>query len=372
MKILFIVQGEGRGHMTQALSMEQLLKKNGHTIVEILVGKSKSRELPKFFIEKSGAPISQFESPNFQPSQSNQGVDMVKSIAYNVLRTPVYWQSMRYIHQKIKSTQCDLVINFYEIVAGLTYFFYRPRVPQICIGHQYIFLHEKFHIPKTLRSKIQTLNFYSQLTALGATEKLALSFHSLPESTRKHIKVVPPLLRKEIRQLESKNGNYIHGYMLNAGFSNNILAWHRNNPDVDLHFFRDKTDESTSGDNTLHFYPLDDIAFLQQMAGCKAYASTAGFESICEAMYLGKPILMVPAHIEQECNAFDAMQNGAGIIDNDFNISKLLQFSQEYKPNTTFSQWVDSADCYIMDAIKQYKNKNYRQPTPPKIFTKKI
>lgn len=42
------------------------------------------------------------------------------------------------------------------------------------------------------------------------------------------------------------------------------------------------------------------------MAGCKAYASTAGFESVCEAMYLGKPILMVPAHIEQDCNAYDA------------------------------------------------------------------
>lgn len=50
------------------------------------------------------------------------------------------------------------------------------------------------------------------------------------------------------------------------------------------------------------------------MAGCKAYASTAGFESICEAMYLGKPVLMVPAHIEQDCNAYDAMKAGAGII----------------------------------------------------------
>ena len=55
-------------------------------------------------------------------------------------------------------------------------------------------------------------------------------------------------------------------------------------------------------DNTLSFYQLDDVEFLRQMAGCKAYASTAGFESVCEAMYLG-PILMVPAHIEQDCNA---------------------------------------------------------------------
>lgn len=50
------------------------------------------------------------------------------------------------------------------------------------------------------------------------------------------------------------------------------------------------------------------------MSSCRAYATTAGFESVCEAMYLGKPLLMVPAHIEQDCNAYDAARGGAGII----------------------------------------------------------
>ena len=44
-------------------------------------------------------------------------------------------------------------------------------------------------------------------------------------------------------------------------------------------------------DETLSFHQLDDVKFLNYMAGCRAYASTAGFESICEAMYLGKPVL---------------------------------------------------------------------------------
>ena len=30
MKVLFIVQGEGRGHLTQAFSMEEILRRNGH------------------------------------------------------------------------------------------------------------------------------------------------------------------------------------------------------------------------------------------------------------------------------------------------------------------------------------------------------
>lgn len=39
MKILFIVQGEGRGHLTQAISLERLLTRSGHEVVEVLVGK---------------------------------------------------------------------------------------------------------------------------------------------------------------------------------------------------------------------------------------------------------------------------------------------------------------------------------------------
>ena len=49
MKFLFIVQGEGRGHLTQAITLEEILRRNGHEVVEVLVGKSSSRRLPGFF-----------------------------------------------------------------------------------------------------------------------------------------------------------------------------------------------------------------------------------------------------------------------------------------------------------------------------------
>ena len=35
MKILFIIQGEGRGHLTQALSLRQKLMAEGHEIVGV-------------------------------------------------------------------------------------------------------------------------------------------------------------------------------------------------------------------------------------------------------------------------------------------------------------------------------------------------
>ena len=49
MKCLFIVQGEGRAHLTQAITLEEMLLRNGHEVVEVLVGESSSRILPGFF-----------------------------------------------------------------------------------------------------------------------------------------------------------------------------------------------------------------------------------------------------------------------------------------------------------------------------------
>ena len=37
MKFLFIVQGEGRGHLTQAITLEEILRRNGHEVVEVLL-----------------------------------------------------------------------------------------------------------------------------------------------------------------------------------------------------------------------------------------------------------------------------------------------------------------------------------------------
>lgn len=78
---------------------------------------------------------------------------------------------------------------------------------------------------------------------IGVLTKLALSFRSMPEDNHQHISVVPPLLRQDVLQQESKPGDYIHGYMLNAGFSENILNWHKKHPDTPLRFFWDHWEE---------------------------------------------------------------------------------------------------------------------------------
>lgn len=354
MKFLFIVQGEGRGHLTQAITLENVLLRSGHEVVEILVGKSESRRLPGFFTRSVHAPVKQFVSPNFLPTPANKRVNITRSVLYNIAKVPEYLRSMHYINERIIKTGADMVINFYELLTGLTYFLYRPEVPQVCIGHQYLFLHKDFEMPEKHKFGMRLLNMFTRLTALEAKEHLALSFRSMKDDKSKRIKVVPPLLRRDVFRQEVTNGDYIHGYMVNSGFSECIMRWHKEHPETPLRFFWDRWEETPVKkiDETLSFYQLDDVEFLRQMSGCKAYASTAGFESVCEAMYLGKPLMMVPAHIEQECNAYDAMKSSAGIVDDDFDLAKLLKFAETYKPDTRFREWVNSAEYMIVNELE--------------------
>lgn len=355
MKYLFIVQGEGRGHLTQAMTLERLLIGRGHEVVLMMVGRSSQRTLPDFFVKGVSAPVVQFESMNFMPSSSNRRPDMLKTVVFNSLELHKFFPSVHTIRDAVRSSGADVVVNFYELMAGMAYFFYEINVPMVCIGHQYLFMHKDFGLPREKYPASHALDMFSKLTSAGTVKHLALSFREMPEDKKHKIVVVPPLLRPEVLSLEPEKGDYILGYMLNAGFSEDVLEWHAGNPDVQLRFFWDNRDHGTVHrvDDTLSFHMIDDKEFLRQMRGCAAYASTAGFESVCEAMYLGKPILMVPSHIEQEINAFDAVRSGAGVTCDRFDLDRLIEFAGSFERNDGFAEWVRSASARI---IKELEN----------------
>jgi len=353
MKFLFIVQGEGRGHLTQAISLSELLAKNGHEVVAVLVGKNNRRELPEFFTKKFGDKLFLFGSPDFLPAAKNKKANIWASIVYNSFRMRKYIKSILFIRKKINTLDIDMVINFYELMTGLTYALFPPKKPYICIAHQYSFFHPDFRFPKANKLELWMLKFFTCLTCIRASGLLALSIRKMNNIPEKKLTVVPPLLREEIFRVEVSDGDYLHGYMLNDTYADEIISFQKEHPDVSLHFFWDKKDVAaeTIINSRLTFHHLNDYLFIKYMAGCKGYATTAGFESVCEAMYMGKPVLVVPTHIEQECNAFEVLQSEAGIIAEHFDLEKLFRFIPEYRKNTDFQEWVQQADFRILKAI---------------------
>ncbi|MDR3217637.1 MAG: glycosyltransferase [Dysgonamonadaceae bacterium] len=350
MRFLFIVQGEGRGHLTQSIALNEILTKNGHEIVAVLVGKSNRRELPAFFIKNFQSKIMRFDSPNFLPSSKNKRTNIWKSIAYNLLKTGHYVKSIYYIRSQITHLNVDVVVNFYELITGLTYTFFPPRIPYICVAHQYLFLHPAYQFPHTHKIELGMLKFFTRLTCVKSSKLFALSVRKLENIPESHIVIVPPLLRKEVLTATVSEGDYLHGYMLNDTFADEIIQFQKAHPDLFIDFFWDRKGAPTVTqiNDHLSFHKLDDQLFIDYMAGCKAYATTAGFESVCEAMYMGKPALMVPTHIEQECNAYEAEQSGAGLVADNFDFEKFLAYIPHYRKKSDFRDWALQADWYFL------------------------
>lgn len=371
MDCLFIVQGEGRGHMTQALALRSMLASAGHRVTAVLVGRSARREVPRFFLEKIGAPVTYFRSPNFVTDGAEKSVRVLPSLLQNGRELPAFRESLRVIDEAVEHCRPDLIVNFFEVLAGIYTVTHRPRVPVVCLAHQYLFRHPIFHFPAGRPIDRAALKFFTGLTALGATRTLALSYYPAPEAPDTGIAVVPPLLRPELfaRPVDEREPFYLC-YVLNAGYAEEIVRWHVRHPEVRLHCFWDRADRGAEYwvNDRLCFHRLDDERFLTYMARCTGLATTAGFESVSEAMYLGKPVLLVPVagHFEQHCNAVDAVRAGAGIRAGRFDIDRLIDFVPRYRhPARYFRGWVSEAPGRILRELEAAAN---REPAPQAVL----
>ncbi|MGY6742257.1 MAG: glycosyltransferase family protein [Cecembia sp.] len=368
MKFLFIVQGEGRGHMTQAISMSQYLDKSGHDVVAVCIGKSSRRKIPEFVFSSFPCPVLTFDSPNFVTDQKGKEIRLFQTITQNLAKTVVFGQSLKTIDHLVKKHQPDVILNFYDLLGGIYNLLYRPKSKFWVIGHQYLIGHQDFPFAKGQALQKLLFIWNTKLTALGAEKELALSLRPMEAPKRKKLKVLPPLLRKAIKSLHPTSGNYFLSYVVNPGYGEEIIAFAKAHPQIQIVAFWDKKDapEIFSPTPNLTFHQVNDSLFLEKMAGCKGLLCTAGFESICEAFYLGKPVMVVPVkgQYEQACNALDTEISGAGMQYYQFDFLVFEKFIQSHQPtNQRASIWTDSFFKLFKDILPKEKKTERHQPS---------
>lgn len=360
-KFLFVVQGEGRGHLTQAISLFEILTAAGHQVVSVMVGMDNENNLPSFFREKISVQIDTFPAPSLVYGQT-KAVKVWDTIRTHLKKFPKYRKSVQFLAQKVAEYQPDVIVNFYDMICGLYAQFYRPTIPVVCIGHQYLLLHQSFislpnkHIDRFL------LNLNTKLTALNATRKLALSFVQMPDDTVHSIAVTPPLLRNEVKKLIPTSKPFILAYITHHKLSEDIINWHANNREVQIHCFWNNPEFANEWQfrENLTFHQVNSDKFLTMMQECSGLVCTAGFESVCEAMYLGKPIMMVPVpnHIEQEINAWDGQRAGAGIADTAFDLSRFISYLPVHQNiSENFKSWQGQTSELFLKNLEEVAQK---------------
>jgi len=357
MRVVFVIQGEGRGHLTQALALHEELNKYGIKLLAVVVGKSTNRQIPDFFINKIDAPIVKLDSPNFVFDSKMKGVNMPATILKNLKKLPAYFKSVKKLSDILRQYDPKLVINFYEPLVGLSKVLNKNPYPVFSIAHQYIFEHPKYIFPKGFISERLSIINYTKFTSKGSLRKYALSLYDL-NSTVDNIKVIPPLLRNGIYNLVPEDKGFILVYLLNEGYLEEIRQFKLMNPTLEIHCFTDKKNleidfELEPG---LWLHKINDILFLEMMSKCKALLTTAGFESIVEAMFLAKPIIMVPlkGHFEQYCNSRDAANAGAGIYSDTFSLNSISLLTESDRTKSEFKMWHTKNKNILVEDIFEY------------------
>jgi len=316
LSVAFVVQGEGRGHMTQALALARFLREAGHEVSRVFVGTSPFRSVPDYFVKEIAAPVETFDAPTQVPDRDARGASFGRTAADALTRLPRFVGGGRRVHEATE--RADVVVNFLDLVAGISRVVFRGRAPRVAIAHNYVFLHPELAGAPGGALTNGAVLAYARLTATGAHTKVALSFGPLSVHAPERLVVAPPLLRPELTRTEPRDGGYLLTYALNSGYGDLVADWQRRNSSVTVHCYVDggrAALRAGPGDG-FHAHALNADAFLAHLAGCRAYVGTAGFESVCEALWLGKPALLVPTEgqHEQTLNAWDAARAGAASV----------------------------------------------------------
>jgi uncharacterized protein (TIGR00661 family) len=348
-RFIFTIQGEGRGHLTQAISLTQIAREAGHEVIGYAVGSFQGRKIPSFFAQFIGdTPLIQYESPSINYGKG-KSVQLGKTALQAFTKFGTYWKSAAQLGDFIDALQPDGIVNFYESITGLYNLKSGSKIPCMSVGHQYLLLSDHFEtIPEKAVDRF-LLNINTKITAIGSSKLLGLSFRSMPNDLKRNIITVPPLLRQEVKSIQPQSGESWLVYLTHYRLADEIMAWSEKHPEVKLDCFWDNPTRKTeyAYSESLTFHPIDAEKYLEKMTHCAGLISTAGFESVAEAMYLGKPVMMVPVpnHIEQMINAHDGELSGAGVRAGSFDLNVFNDYLPHHKlVQERYQYWVSQAN----------------------------
>lgn len=367
LRVAFVVQGEGRGHMTQALALAAFLRHAGHEVIEVLVGRSPHRSVPRYFRDGIGAPVREFDAPVQVARRDGQGLSVGRTLADAVRRAPAFIRSVVAIAER--TSEADVVVNLLDLLGGVSRTLFPSAVPALAVAHNYVFLHPDLKDAPGPRNVRRLVMAYARVTAARTARTVALSYTELPPRPELDLEVAPPLLRPGLDDLHVTGGDYLLAYALNPGYADTLAEWHRrasrgaeerrDPTPLEVHCYVEGGAGALTAMPAEGFraHPLDERPFMEHLAGCRAYVGSAGFESICEAHYLGKPVLAVPTagQFEQELNAWDAERSGAARSGSYADLDDFWRSAREPEVDRieAFRAWVDRAPGIFVEAVER-------------------
>jgi len=283
MKVLYAFQGTGNGHHTRAIELLPLLRRMADVDVWVSGGgMNRSFDV---------AVDRQFHGVGFTFGTKG-GIDWGASL--RALK-PLQW--VRDV-RSLDLGDYDVVLNDFEPVTAWAA--KRQGVPVVGLSHQAAVKHPSSPKPTQLdRVAIRILNNYAP-----AHSEIGFHFQRYAPEIR------TPIIRRQVREASVTCEGHVTVYLPAYG-AQALLAVLGQIPEVRWEVFSRHWDMPTTKGN-VRLLPASSDDFLKSMASSNGVLCGAGFETPSEALFLGKPLLVVPmkGQFEQQCNAAALAQMG--------------------------------------------------------------
>lgn len=329
MKVLYAVQSTGNGHLSRAQHLIPYFAKRVNLDI-VLSG-------PKNDFDLEYPVLDQYRGFTFSYNKSG-GVQWLKTL----LKNNIFSFIREVINAPVKNY--DLVINDFDPVTAWACLLYNKKC--FALSNQFSLTSPK--VPKPGKITKQAIKFLKFLVPI----KNGYGFHFVEYDKN----IFHPIIRDKVKHIIPRKGKSFVVY-LSAYSVKKIAKVLKNFPDKKFHVFSKEVDKKQKkGNITLH--PIDEINFLKKMGACAGVITAAGFTTPAEAIYLKRPIMVIPmkAQIEQKCNAHVLKKMGVTVID-EFSEKKIAKIKKWInKPalvNLKFNDQSQSiVDRILMDYIK--------------------
>ncbi|NIA18269.1 MAG: hypothetical protein GWO79_00070 [Actinobacteria bacterium] len=334
-RILYGVAGEGSGHSSRAKEIINYLEGKGHKIKVISYDKGYKNLSPYFDVEKIFG---------LHFAYKDNKVRYIPTVLKNLGKAPKAARSINKVLKIIDEFKPWIIFSDFEPISGIAANI--KNIPLISIDNQHRLTNTKIEYPKKYKQDALAAKTITNLMIFNSKACLVTAF-AKTEITNKKTFLFPPILRKEILETKTKQGNYILVY-LTSPFQGLIDLLKIVNKKFIVYGFNRNAKEKN-----LIFKKAGEKRFLNDLANCEGIIANAGFTLITEGLYLKKPYLALPVagQFEQILNAFQIEKLGYGKYWDELNKEKIESF------------------LYNLDF---YKNnlKKYKKENNSKIFKK--
>jgi uncharacterized protein (TIGR00661 family) len=315
-KILYSLAQNGRGHASRGYEIIRRLVKRKHQVL-VLTGGDTYDPLEKALEKMDNVSMQKLPGLQFVYKENGK-VDYMKTSLRNIPKIFFGNLTVNKIKQLIDKHHFDFAISDFEP--------YLPRAAKskkisfITVDNQHRIIFEKLNT-KLIESK----HIPSYVVAAGVVyashplgSKCIVASVFKPNISRKRIGktdiiVVGPIIRKEVEELKKKvsKEDFVLVYVKSV-LEKTILPVLEGINEKFVMYVSDPSGMKSY--KNVKFKAQSHTEFPKDLARCKAVVSSAGEQLMSEALYLGKPIFLMPevGTFEQTLNGYYVRNAGVG------------------------------------------------------------